>query len=490
MVARPDRTADDAADRGGRHQAIESSLVAAYRVLEDSITRQGGTCGSDAVVRTARDVLSALQEVAPSCPGIKEPVRAAERLLGIDSLERDKYFQAAGIILFATDALGELLPIPHVAQTPESQALLDSACTALAAAITDCIRTVGQIYDADRIDMILKGDNYTLAFSTLTERFNSLKWKLAHLLSRERGQDLELRILDCSRMIIDAAHEKLKSFPQHLCFGLDFADTKAAVRLPEGDQIGVFRGEMYTISSQQNVAVKFLPRVRDGVDIDKLKRHIYDRCQVQEHPRIARVLGVGETRALDRRLALVTTYAENGDILQYLGSHESADRLSLAIQILEGLQFLHNDAGFAHGNLKCENVLVSASGEAMLTDYRWTEGYPEADLPFRDQMMGFKNIRNLAPELLFGGGKRSPASDVYAFGVVLYQVYRSERPWADKSTMDMIQVKQASTLPGRPRSASMDDNIWQMCIRCWEPDPTARPHVDQLLDELRGNQGV
>ncbi|EJD36022.1 kinase-like protein [Auricularia subglabra TFB-10046 SS5] len=340
--------------------------------------------------------------------------------------------------------------------------------------------------------MILRGDDLAVMFCSLAERFNSVKWRLSRLLSRElerraRDPGSDLQILNFSRMIIAAARENLKAFPPSRCFTLDYADTKAVVKLPETEQNGILRGDMFTVEAQQVVAVKLLPRVGEGVEIDGLKLQIYNRCRVGSHPRIMRLLGAGKTRTLDRRIAFVMPYAENGNILQYL-LHESANRLGLMIQTLEGLQFLHDDAGFAHGNLKCENILISASGDAMLSDYRWTEGYPEADLPFRDQMMGFKNIRNLAPELLFGGGKRSPASDVYAFGVVLYQVYRSERPWADMSTMDVIHVKQTSALPGRPASENMDEGIWQTCTRCWDPDPAARPRVSQLIEELKGKK--
>ena len=87
--------------------------------------------------------------------------------------------------------------------------------------------------------------------------------------------------------------------------------------------------------------------------------------------------------------------------------------------LLEGLLYLH-EAGIVHRDLKPDNVLVSAEGHSVLSDFETSK----AEGPHRD----FETVTRVvisgvytAPEVLKPGGEHSRSSDMYAFGVVLAQ---------------------------------------------------------------------
>jgi len=110
-------------------------------------------------------------------------------------------------------------------------------------------------------------------------------------------------------------------------------------------------------------------------------------------------------------------------VMEYLGGGSLADRLtrpfelsafySAALQICEGMQFAI-DAGFVHGNLRPSNVLYTEARQIKLTDFGLTRHYSQRD--------GHDDWYSLAGEPV------SPAYDIYAAGVMFYQMLTGDLP--------------------------------------------------------------
>lgn len=137
----------------------------------------------------------------------------------------------------------------------------------------------------------------------------------------------------------------------------------------------------------------------------------------------------------------VLELCEGGDLRALLDRAEGkrlapARVLGLATGILEGVAFAH-DEGLVHGDMKPENVLLDSSGEPKIADLGLSRARRNELLARKNEMQASLatepgKIRGtfdyLAPEVR-SGAEISPASDVYALGVLLYELLVGSRPY-------------------------------------------------------------
>lgn len=209
-------------------------------------------------------------------------------------------------------------------------------------------------------------------------------------------------------------------------FGIPSADLRERSGVAGGGFGDVFRATY----RQLNVALKLL-RV-SSVEQMSSKRKMFFKEAVSwkylSHPNIVPFLGV---EADPSTLCLVSEWMENGTIASYLLENPDAARLYLLLDIAQGLQYLHSDAVcIIHGDLKSFNILINAKHRACLADFglasiAYDSNAPNITSSFSTRAM---TIRWTAPELLnperFGLEHVLPsrASDVYAFGMVAWEV--------------------------------------------------------------------
>ena len=142
------------------------------------------------------------------------------------------------------------------------------------------------------------------------------------------------------------------------------------------------------------------------------------------HPNVTSLVA---TCSNDHHLYFVLEYASKGDLhthLAALGSFSVPTTRFIAAEILRGLEHLHGQR-VLWGDCKPENVLVHASGHVKLTDFGSSRR--EDEVVEGGRVEGTEEY--LAPELLKGGGM-SEASDLWAFGCVLYQMLEGRTPSA------------------------------------------------------------
>ncbi|EJD38655.1 kinase-like protein, partial [Auricularia subglabra TFB-10046 SS5] len=146
------------------------------------------------------------------------------------------------------------------------------------------------------------------------------------------------------------------------------------------------------------------------------------------HPHVLPLIG---TVDIGPQKGLVSVYMRNGSLLKYLKSHHDCDKKKLVIQVAKAVDYLHTGAGFVHGDLKCANVLVSDSGNALLGDFGLSTlvEKSESDLTTMTSIRCMHTARFAAPELLLGADNpavkprsKTRESDVYAFGMLVLEV--------------------------------------------------------------------
>ncbi len=179
-------------------------------------------------------------------------------------------------------------------------------------------------------------------------------------------------------------------------------------------------GEVYRaddLKLGQPVALKFLPR-HLAEDQDRLER-FYAEVRIARqvsHPNVCRVYDVGE---MDGQQYLSMEYVDGEDLaslLKRIGRLPPDKALDISRELCAGLAAAH-ERGVLHRDLKPANVMVDGRGRARITDFGLAIAAGEV---VEGEVSGTPAY--MAPEQLAGKGA-SVRSDVYALGLVLYELY-------------------------------------------------------------------
>lgn len=158
--------------------------------------------------------------------------------------------------------------------------------------------------------------------------------------------------------------------------------------------------------------------------------------------------------------------------------------------------------GIIHGDIKGENILVSSQNTALLSDLGLSR---LEEVPTSIGLKGAGTAPWQSPEVLMGSSK-SYKSDIYAFGMTIYevkgsiylqccstltgsQVLADKRPFAEYGVGPMVvAVVVRNERPRRilPSGAHGEtyDWLWAVAEQCWHTQPQIRPHAQELVDYL------
>ncbi|KAJ1304146.1 hypothetical protein OPQ81_008546 [Rhizoctonia solani] len=277
----------------------------------------------------------------------------------------------------------------------------------------------------------------------------------------------------------------------HGCSDLtSLLDEPACSRYPlaKGTKGDVFRGRFLDGAF---IAIKTISSEYDHDQLSRVyhkrsARDIY-RWSKCEHPNVVELIGLA---VFHDCLAMISRWEENGNLLQYLSRHPSANRCELSTSICAGLAYLH-DNYIVHGHLKGANILIARDGRPMLMDFG-NASLLDATLRFTQTNTEARfSIRWTAPEILRGTTNHTPAGDVYSLGMTILEAFTSEIPFADKAeTSVLTHVLIGKKIPMRPekiipKSGVHGDRLWDILTKCWAYDPEQRPSVGVVWEVLK-----
>ncbi len=231
-------------------------------------------------------------------------------------------------------------------------------------------------------------------------------------------------------------------------------------------------GEVYRaddLELGQAVALKFLAKgaVRDAAALDRFRGEVRNARQIT-HPNVCRVYDIGENEG---RNFLSMEYVDGEDLsslLRRIGRLPVAKATELAQQICAGLSAAHARQ-ILHRDLKPSNVLVDGRGHAHITDFGLATRADEDT----GEVAGTPAY--MAPEQ-FRGDAASTRTDVYALGLVLYELYTGKRPFEGGSFAECKQ-QHLQSIPAPPGETvrDLDPGIENTILRCLQKDATKRP---------------
>jgi serine/threonine-protein kinase len=237
--------------------------------------------------------------------------------------------------------------------------------------------------------------------------------------------------------------------------------------LGRGGMGEVYRADDMKLGSA--VALKFLPRALEQ-DADRLAL-LLDEVKLARqvsHPNVCRVWDAGETDGLH---FVAMEYVDGEDLaslLRRIGRLPEERGVQIAREICAGLAAIH-DQGVLHRDLKPSNVMLDGRGRVRIADFGLATLAHAAD----DDSSRSGTPAYMAPEQLEGRGV-TERSDVYALGLVLYEVFTGRHAFVSGRSPSL---RETESRPETPSShvRSLDPVVERAILRCLEPDPALRP---------------
>ena len=252
-------------------------------------------------------------------------------------------------------------------------------------------------------------------------------------------------------------------------------------RLGSGGMADVYLAQDTLLGRQ--VALKLLHHrfSQDQEFVERFRREASSAAGLS-HPNVVSVFDRGEW---DDTYYIAMEYLPGRSLKAVLREHgrlSPDDAIDITIQILLALGFAHK-RGIIHRDIKPHNVILDAEGRAKVTDFGIARA-GASDMTMTGSIMG--TAQYLSPEQAQGYAV-SEASDIYAVGVVLYELLTGGVPFEGESAVT-IALKQVSVEPTPPsqRNPLVSPALDAVVMRAMAKDPAARfASADELIAALQ-----
>jgi serine/threonine protein kinase len=241
--------------------------------------------------------------------------------------------------------------------------------------------------------------------------------------------------------------------------------------------------------AQDEAGLKYAVKVIDGVSDQRIRASFMQELESAkglEHPNVIKVIDFGEHSWRGKTsLFTVIEYCSEGDYRATLEKNHELKRepdviLGEMRQILEGLESLHQR--IIHRDLKPENILV-AGDTLKITDFGLAKFVDQATrtLTFK----GAGTPRYMAPEV-WNLGNISPATDLYAVGVMLFEAFAGEPPFTADTVNDLREKHLYEAAPRiKSRNPEVPDRVDGVVRKLLEKEPNRRYQTaKEVLDAL------
>jgi len=229
-------------------------------------------------------------------------------------------------------------------------------------------------------------------------------------------------------------------------------------------------GEVYRADDlilDQPVALKFLP---SGADDESKLGQFHNELRIARqvsHKNVCRLYDLGEAGG-HRFLTMEYIDGEAlASLLRRIGRLPHDKAVQIARQLCAAVAAAH-ERGVIHRDLKPANVMIDGEGDVRVTDFGIATAKSD-----NAEFVGTPHY--MAPEQ-FAGGAASIKSDIYALGLILFEVFTGRRAQESKTLDDLKRFHQTGTHT-TPSSIvrDLDPGVERVILRCLERDPDRRP---------------
>jgi hypothetical protein len=233
--------------------------------------------------------------------------------------------------------------------------------------------------------------------------------------------------------------------------------------------------------SERVVCIKLLAKrvAEDDADLRRFMRGVQTAAKLQ-HPNIVQLFRGGKSTASEQWW-LAMEFVDGPSLRQVIAKYgigkmlAPAKVLSIARDITAALEVAY-EKQVLHRNIRPENILLTKSGTAKLSDFTLTRGVVLTTLQRitgSNELVG--DLAYMAPERTDPDGMIDCRSDLYALGACLYTLLAGRSPFTGRGTVDLIQrIRHDSPLPPGRFNLSVPGPLEGVVMKCLSKSPTDR----------------
>jgi len=253
-------------------------------------------------------------------------------------------------------------------------------------------------------------------------------------------------------------------------------------KLGEGSLFAAYRARDHETNAL--VTVKLLqPAFADDTALVHALKQCFSVTSPLNHPRIARILQVCEHEG---QLVLVTEFVRGINLkerIRRVAPFTLSVAIDIALAVAEGLESAHR-AGIAHGDLRPHNIIVSQEGLIKITDFGLLPALQASPLA---QTAWLTRAAPYLPPEVSEGWQVTPSADVYALGVILFEMITGGVPFP-ADTPVAVALRHAKDPPPSPRAVNpgVPRAVEGIVLKAMQKLPEQRyPDMTTMLQDLR-----
>ncbi|MBL1073934.1 protein kinase [Nocardia sp. 2] len=209
--------------------------------------------------------------------------------------------------------------------------------------------------------------------------------------------------------------------------------------------------------------------------VARAEREARNAARLRNHPNIVSVHDVVTDGATPWIVMRLVSGRSLKQVLDAEGALSVAQATAVATALLHALRAAH-DVGVIHRDIKPGNILLTAEGEVLLTDFGTARHHSDHTLTAKETIIG--SFEYMAPERI--DGDDTPAGDLYSLGVTLYHAVEGISPFRRTSIQGTMKAVMFGTAPPPARAGALAALI----TRLMDKRPEARPSLAHAVEIL------
>ncbi|MBQ7567471.1 serine/threonine protein kinase, partial [bacterium] len=243
----------------------------------------------------------------------------------------------------------------------------------------------------------------------------------------------------------------------------------------------------YDTQLDRNVAIK---RLRDPVtnleDIKFLTREARTAAKLIH----TNIVQIHDIIIEDNYLYFVMEYIEGQSLDDWLEAHgpckteELGSRIGMFVDVLNAVRFMHEHS-IVHRDLKAANIMLNELGQAKLLDFGLAS-IGTSSLTNKT-FAGFGTPNYMAPEQLSKDKKVDSRADIYALGIIFYELLTGRLPYSSHELGALMEeILHQDPIPPSAFNSVIPSDIDQIIVKMLRKEPFDRPTIEEILEVLTG----